>query len=129
MTQVILIVATPGNLQAGLQALLTKLPDVETLVATDERSTLRAVERHNPALVILDYEVSGDDYRAMVRQIKGQRPTIRCLVLVDQVEEREDALENGADAVLIKGYPALKLIAVVEELMAIREIKDYETLN
>ena len=116
--QVILIIAAPGDLQAGLQLLLTRLRDVEILAVADEKSALGTAERHSPSLVILDSDISGEQSPLLVRQIKNYQPDIRCLVLLNDAEERQEALSGGADAVIIKGYPAARLAAVVEELLA-----------
>ncbi len=56
-TPLILIVAPPGDLQIGLQALLTTHLEVDVLVTAEGSSALRIIERHNPSLVILEYDL------------------------------------------------------------------------
>lgn len=50
-TPLILIVVPPGDLQIGLQALLTTRLEVDVLVTGEESSAMKVVERHNPAMV------------------------------------------------------------------------------
>jgi two-component system chemotaxis response regulator CheY len=116
--QMILIVAPPGNLQLGLQALLAVLHDVEVLVAAKGPLALEVIERHAPSLVILDDDLSGDAALLSANQIKARWPEIRCLVLVSDEQQRQRVGETSADLVLIKGYPAAKLIAAIEGLLS-----------
>ena len=122
-TPVILIVAAPGDLQAGLQVLLAKLPDVEILAASGESAALNAMVRHRPSLLILDVDVAGSQSPALLNQIKGRWPNIRCLVLLNQAGEQQAALSGGADAALIKGFPAARLVPVVEGLLRAENVK------
>ena len=115
---VILIVARPGDLQAGLQLLLANLHDVETLVAADEKSALGAVERHSPALMILDGDIPAANPTTLIRQVKTTRPATRCLVISNGCSERQLAMDSGADAAFIKGYPASEILAEAAELLA-----------
>lgn len=115
--QMILIVALPGDLQIGLQALLTVLHDVEVLVAAEGSLALEVIERHAPSLVILDDDLPGDAALLAANQIKARWPDIRCLVLASDEQQRQRVQETSADLVLIKGYPAAKLIGAIEGLL------------
>ena len=116
----ILIIAAPGSLQEGLQLLLTKLPHVEVLVAADEMAAFGAVLRHRPSLLIVD----GDDFVGeideLIRRIESRRPDTRCLVLSNQFHQRKESHDSGAVMVINKGYPAPKLLALVNEQLASR---------
>jgi DNA-binding NarL/FixJ family response regulator len=116
--QMVLIVALPGDLQMGLQALLTVLHDVEVLVAAEGPLALDVVERHAPCLVILDDDLPSDAALLATNQIKARWPDIRCLVLVRDEEQRQRVGETSADLVLIKGYPPAKLIAAIQGLLS-----------
>jgi DNA-binding NarL/FixJ family response regulator len=113
----ILIVAPPGDLQAGLQILMAKLPAVETLTVADAQAALAAVARHQPTLMILDSDILCDEPLLPVRRIKEAWPSVLCLVLSSHPKERRQALINGADAALVKGFPAARLAAAVEQLL------------
>jgi DNA-binding response OmpR family regulator len=116
--QMILIVAPPGDLQLGLQALLAVLRNVEVLVATEGPLALEVIEKHAPSLVILDDDLPGDGALLSANQIKASWPEIRCLVLVSDEERRQRVGETNADLVLIKGYPPAKLIAAIQGLLS-----------
>jgi two-component system chemotaxis response regulator CheY len=119
--QMVLIVAPPGDLQLGLQALLAVLHDVEVLVAAEGPLALEVIERHAPWLVILDDDLPGGAALLSASRIKARWPDIRCLVLVSDEEQRQRVGETGADLALIKGYPAAKLIAAIEGLLSREE--------
>jgi DNA-binding NarL/FixJ family response regulator len=116
--QMILIVAPPGNLQLGLQALLAVLRDVEVLVAAEGPLALEVIERHTPSLVILDDDLPGEATPLSANQIKARWPEVRCLVLADDEQQRQRLQETSADLVLVKGYPAAKLKAAIEGLLS-----------
>jgi DNA-binding NarL/FixJ family response regulator len=89
------------------------------LVAEDIESTLRMVENHQPALVIMDTVST----RAceVIGKIKNQWPQIYLIALVEDIDQQKEATASGADRVLIKGFQAQKLIEIIEDLINIDE--------
>lgn len=122
----ILILAMPGDLQTSLQMLLS-LKDVAVLVTTEGSSALQAIERHVPALMIVDFELPGEDLLSIVDRIKFRWPNFPCLVLVDDEQQRQRALRIGANLALVKGYPADKLLAAIEDLLSQNETHQYSS--
>jgi DNA-binding NarL/FixJ family response regulator len=115
-TVLALFVSNAGSLQNGLLALLTTIPQISPVLVDEELSTaLRLVENHQPALAILD--VSIPEVKEAIRQIKELCPQIHLIVLVDNVEGQKDAVELGVDRVLLKGFPAQKLVDIVEKFI------------
>ena len=112
----ILIISPPGDLQIGLQALLATHFDVDVLAVSNGSSALKVIERHNPALVILDQDISGNT-ASIVLNIKTSWPKIICIVLVSDDHGRKKAVDAGADLVIIKGLPGAKLIAEIKRLL------------
>jgi len=117
----ILILAMPGDLQTSLQILLSLLSDVAVLVTAESTSALQAIERYTPALVIMDFALPEEDQPNGVNRIKARWPTTPCLVLVNDEQQFQKAQDTGADLVLVKGYPAAKLLATIEDLLTQRE--------
>lgn len=118
---VVLIVSPPGNLQIGLQALLTTHLDVDVLVVGDGSSALKVIERNNPAMIILDQDMPGSTVTTLMYHIKTSWPEIRCLVLVKDDQSRQTLLDSGADHVVIKGLPGAKLVAEIKRLLDLEE--------
>ncbi len=114
-----LVVSNSGSLQNGLQALLTTIPQISPVLAEEDLSSvLRLVENHQPALAILDLSVP--EVKDVIQQIKELCPQIHLIVLVNNVKGQKDAEELGADSVLLKGFPAHKLVDIVEKFIGQR---------
>ena len=114
---VILIVAPPGDLQIALQALLTTRLEVDVLVTGEGASALKVIERHNPALVILDHDLPRNTAPMIIQRIKSSWPDICCVVLVNDDGGRQEVLGQGADHIVIKGLPGAKLVTEIEEFL------------
>jgi CheY-like chemotaxis protein len=128
-----LIVSCTGDLQNGLLALMTTIPQISAvLVAEDIESALRMVKNHQPALIILDMAEQPQkmvrdvaprllQVQDVIREIKTQWPHIHLIVLVEDVTQQKEAEESGADSVLIRGFSAQKFVAIVENTVDYRE--------
>lgn len=117
-TQYVVLIVATGSLQQGLQALLTVLHDVQVLVANDMSSALDIAEKHRLSLLILDHDMNGDDVQEKVEQIKTRWTDIHWIALVNDEQQRQQVQELEADIVLIKGFPADKLIRVIKEVLS-----------
>ena len=53
----------------------------------------------------------------MLAQIKAECPQTRCVVLADQARQERLAKMAGADVVVLKGYPASKLVATIKDML------------
>ena len=120
-----LIATRPGSLQDSLVALMSTMHQVQAvLVAEDLASALRLIARHRPTLVTLEMDLSGEETHAALEQIKARWPSARCIALADDVQQQREAEAAGADIVLLKGFPAAKLIAAIEGLLSQEEKGD-----
>jgi DNA-binding NarL/FixJ family response regulator len=117
-----LVVAKPGHLWNGLQSLLRTLPQIEIIAETQNPTVLLKIgtEMH-PELVLLDASLFDEDAWTAVTKIKAEWPHIHFVVLVDDDLQRQIAQVAGADLVLPKGFPAAKLVALIEDLLSQRE--------
>ncbi|MGD9091591.1 MAG: response regulator [Anaerolineales bacterium] len=114
-----LVLSSSGAFQNGLLALMTTIPQISAvLVAEDVNTTLRMVDNHQPALVLLD--MSPPDMQKFIKQIKEGCPGIQIIVLAEDIAQKENVEAYGADYVLIKGFSAQSLITIVENTI------DYE---
>jgi DNA-binding NarL/FixJ family response regulator len=112
-----LIAAKPGRMRDCLHALLEVVSQVKVIGrADDAASALRLVAEHEPDLVLLDINLTEVQVYPVLEQIKATRSQTRCIVLADNVQQRQMAAAAGADAALIKGYRADKLVEVIEKL-------------
>ena len=113
-----LIVAQPGILQSSLQMLVRLLPQVGDIRLLEDAATAQAaISQHEPALVLLDAALS-DGALSLVKSIKSSTAMNPCVVLVDEVRQLESFEAAGADLVVLKGYPAGRLLESITDLVA-----------
>lgn len=114
----VLIVASPGELREGLQALLaTRSQTGRVRVAKDGAEALSVIERSCPGLLIVDGNIPASNVRRLLERAKKECPQSRCLVLVDSTAQLSEAESAGADRAVLKGYPASQLLRIVSELI------------
>ena len=125
----ILIISPPGDLQIGLQALLTTHLDVDVLAVGEGSSAIKVIERHNPAMVILDNDLPKEAAVKIVQDIKSNWPEIICIVLVNDEQGRQSFLDMGTDLIAIKGLSGAKLIAEINRLLDLGKQNIKEKFN
>ena len=114
-----LVVAKPSWLRDSLVALLTTIPQIETLDTVDDSSSaLKAFEESPPGIVVLVSEVADDGVQPLLRQIKTGWPLVPCLVVAETARLQSRAKTAGADAALLKAVPVVELLAAAERLSA-----------
>lgn len=114
----VLIVAPPGPLRHGLRALLRSIPNVQIVgIVAHNKRALQTVSEGRAALVLLDSALPGEGFVPLLQQLKARWPDVQCVVLTDNDEQRRQAQAAEADAVLVKGLPAAKLLATIGRLL------------
>jgi DNA-binding NarL/FixJ family response regulator len=114
----VLIITKSGPLRDGLWALLTAMHQVDTVEwVCDLSSALGMTSEHFPALVLLDSGLAGSEISLAVRHAKAKWPQAQCIFLADDVQQQREAEAASADAVLLKGFPAAKLVTTIAGLL------------
>jgi len=109
-----LIVGRPGPLRDGLRALVGSLPQIDAVaVVNDGSSLLMSGIDPAPSLVVLDADSTSDSVWRLARQARLKWSQARIIVLVGSVEEQQEAEDAGADAVLLQGFPAGRLVTAI----------------
>jgi DNA-binding NarL/FixJ family response regulator len=117
-SQPVLIVAPPGRLRDGLQAMVRAVPQIaDTVQADDGPTALQMLTEHPLALVLLDADLPGEEAWTVLPQIKARWPQTRCIVLINNDQQRQIANTHCADAVLVKGFPGTTLLETVAKLL------------
>jgi DNA-binding NarL/FixJ family response regulator len=117
----IVIVSPPGNLQIGLQALLTSHFDVNVLVVGDRSSAMRVIERQNPALIILDEDISDDTVALLTQDINPNWAGIPCILLVNDDQSYKNIIARESNHIVIKGLPGAKLIEKIKTILNMQQ--------
>lgn len=111
----VLVIARPGQLRDSLLVLLNAIPRIGRVEQADDVASALAMSRElRPALVLVDFDRPGGETSS---RIKTAWPQARYVVLVDSEQACYDAESAGADAVLVKGVLASKLLAAIEDLL------------
>jgi DNA-binding NarL/FixJ family response regulator len=113
-----LIIARPEPLRDGLHALVGTMPQIGTVnVVSDVHSALKVDLDPCPALVLVDAGLADDDIWLTVRRARARWPGARTIILVSNVDQQMEAEAAGADAVLLEGFPAGRLVAAIVKLL------------
>lgn len=92
---------------------------------------LEKAREHLPDLVILDVMMPGMDGLEVTRRLRSSGDEIAILMLTarDEVKDRVEGLENGADDYLVKPFSFEELLARVHALMRRRTAPSGEVLR
>ena len=112
-----LLIARPSPLQIGLHALLISMPQIQIVHKADDLAAATDMMiAPPPVLVVVDGDVS-KEIGLTVRRLRFTWPQARCVLLANDAQQEKTASAAGADAVLLKGFPAPKLIALLVRLL------------
>jgi hypothetical protein len=98
--------------------LLADIPAVRVTVTADVSAAIATLQPRRFALVILDGAISGSP--SVLAHL--QDTSTASLALVEHAEEVAPLLDAGADVALVKGYPAARLLTLINQLL--EETKD-----
>ncbi len=94
------------------------MPQVDSVEeACDLSSALRMAFERVPALVLLDSDLAGSEISLALRRAKARWPQAQRLFLANDVQQQREAEDASADAALLKGFPAAKLVAAIAGLL------------
>jgi DNA-binding NarL/FixJ family response regulator len=105
----------------GLAQLLDSEPGLAVLAACPSgEEMLAAVERHRPAVLVLDFCLPGRDGIALLGEIAVLSPGTRVVIFAAALDEERvvEALHRGAAAVLFKDTPADELVGCIRRVAA-----------
>lgn len=115
----VLIVAPPGALRRGLQALLHSMASIRSItLAEDGADSLQLVAAQQPDIVLIDLRMLGDEAWTVLRRIKVSSPLTQRIVLADDVRQQEQMAAQAAEGILLKGALPAELVSVVERLLS-----------
>ena len=114
-----LIVARPGPLRDGIEALLASVPEVEVLgKAARASQALSLATQRTPDLLLLEAGLRGRASWCLLGHLQNEHPGLRSIVLADDTDQVREARAAGADAVLLKGFPPDRFVRTVERLVS-----------
>ncbi|MBI4196162.1 MAG: response regulator transcription factor [Betaproteobacteria bacterium] len=107
--------------RAGLKELLADLGDIEVVgEATNGHEVMSRVRESEFDVLVLDMSMPGRSGIELIKQVKGEKPRLRILVLSMHSEEQYAvrALKAGASGYLTKESAADQLVAAIRRIGA-----------
>jgi DNA-binding NarL/FixJ family response regulator len=112
----VLIADDQPQVCSALRLLLMQEPDIAIVgEAEDMEQVLERIAGQRPDLVLLDWELPGQNGSSALVKLRTAWPELVVIALSGRPEARRAALAAGADAFVSKGDPPEQLLAVVDE--------------
>ncbi len=112
----VLIADDQPQVCSALRLLLMQEPDIAVVgEVEDVEQALERVAGQRPDLVLLDWELPGQNGDSALVELRAAWPELVVIALSGRPEARQAALAAGADAFVSKGDPPEQLLAVVDE--------------
>jgi two-component system, NarL family, nitrate/nitrite response regulator NarL len=104
----------------GLENLFRQETDLNVVArCTNGYGALRAVRRHRPDLLILDFAIPGLDGLSLVRRMREERHLTRPILFTAEIEANDMslAIQAGVYAVVLKGAAPALLVDCVRNVL------------
>jgi two-component system, NarL family, response regulator LiaR len=115
----VLLVDDHKIVRQGVRAYLQTLSDIQVVVEADSgKAALRAVEEHEPDVVLMDLEMPGElDGIAATRQIRKLRPKTQVIVVTSHHQDEYifPAVRAGAISYLLKDVEPDELASAIRK--------------
>lgn len=112
----VLIAESKSSVRYGLKAWLEEQPAVEIVGEASHFKELSAcIQIDCPDMILLSWELSGQDGEMLIRSIRLICPDVHIVVLSSQPEVANRALELGAEHFISKAEPPPCLLEVIRK--------------
>jgi two-component system, OmpR family, response regulator MprA len=93
--------------------------NLNVITAMNGIEAIQQVNSHKPDLLIVDWMMPKMDGLELIRQLRSEENKTMVLMLTakDEIENRVDGLESGADDYLVKPFAPAELVARVHALL------------
>ncbi len=112
----LLLADDQSKVRSALRLLLEQQPDWEVIGEAEEAGSLiEQIKLLLPDVVLLDWELPGQQPVRLVATVRTIAPQVRVIALSGRPEARQIALAAQADAFVSKGDPPEALLTAVRE--------------
>jgi DNA-binding NarL/FixJ family response regulator len=113
-----LVIGPPGRWRSSLCVLLQSAPEISDVHQADGLTAVAQwFAKPQPAIVLLDCGLPGEEAWTILQQIKRAWPQARCLILTHDSTQTQRAAKSGADAVLQVGFSGETLYAIIRGIL------------
>ncbi len=111
----VLVADDKAEVRFALRALLGTQHDLVVVAEAADADSLEAqVPTARPDLILLDWDLPGEEGSRLVAALRADHPAVQVIALSERQEARRAALAAGADAFASKGEPPAQLLAAIE---------------
>lgn len=112
--QVLILLAEPDPYAAEYQEYFLKTEGFDVEIALTEETARTSFRETSPSLAVIELLISGGSGLGLCRYFKDQGIPV---VAVSVLEVRDQAIEAGADAFLLKPLDPLRFVSAVRDLL------------
>lgn len=114
----VLILAKPGELRDGIEALLAAVPQVDSVYCRSNINVKGSqLAKLGADLLVFNSSKTDQSVNNQLRQIKQRLPSIKVLTIVDTEETKTKRDNRYSDVTLVKGFRGGRFIEVVRKLL------------
>jgi DNA-binding transcriptional MerR regulator len=121
---VLVLLAERDPFAGEIAEYLLRTEGFEVILALDAAESLRLFQDRHPAVVVLDLMISGGRGMAVCKSLAEQGASV---VAVSSLEQRQRAVDAGADVFLRKPLEALQLVSAVRDLLGTSAMRGSKT--
>jgi CheY-like chemotaxis protein len=122
---VLVLLAERDPFAGEIAEYLLRTEGFEVILALDAAESLRLYEDRQPALVVLDLMISGGRGMALCTSLAQLGASV---IALSSLEQRERAVDAGADVFLRKPLEALQLVSAVRDLLGTSAMRGTKAL-
>lgn len=110
----VVILAKPGELRDGIEALFAAVPQVDTVYCKSNVNVSGSrLAKLGADLLVFNLTKTGQSVNNQLRQIKQRLPSIKVLTIVDTKEAKTKRDNRYSDVTLVKGFRGGRFIEPV----------------
>lgn len=114
----VLILAKPGELRDGIEALLAAVPQVDSVYCRSNVDVSGSqLAKLGADLLVFNSTKTDQTVNDQLRQIKQRLPSIKVLTIVDTEQAKTKMDNTYSDLTLVKGFRGIRFIEVVRKLL------------
>jgi DNA-binding NarL/FixJ family response regulator len=119
----VLLAAKNYHLRVSLELFVSEEPGMQVVGAVSETEGLQAlIKTTHPDLVILDWELPGRQLCELLEDLRRKFVAAKFIVLGMDGEDRDNAMESGAHAFVLKASPPEYLLNAMRGTHGVSEV-------
>jgi DNA-binding transcriptional MerR regulator len=115
--RILVLLAEPDPYAADYQEYFLKTEGFDVEMALSEEAARKSLQETSPSLAVIELLISGGSGLSLCRHFKAREDV--AVIAVSVLECRDEAMEAGADAFLLKPLDPLQLASTIRDLLGL----------